>query len=135
MNKKIEKAVGVILLFVTGLGGMAGGMGLMLDPPGTSLGMSVELLPDSPFADFFYPGLLLFAVIGAGHFFGGFVSVLNPRIAAGSCLICGTALVIWIVVQIWMIGLVSFLQPLFLLIGLTEAIAGVRLIKAEKEMV
>ena len=50
-----------LLLFV-GIGAVAGGLGVILDPSGESLGVSVDLLINSPFKNFLIPGIVLFTV-------------------------------------------------------------------------
>lgn len=44
----------------------------------------------------------------------------------------GAALVLWIVIQTYFIGLLSWLQPLFLAIGLVEVVLGGRLRREQK---
>lgn len=47
-----------------GLGAVFGGGALMLAPDGSLLGMPLSVMQGAPFADFFIPGLILFAVVG-----------------------------------------------------------------------
>ncbi|WP_434749926.1 hypothetical protein [Paenibacillus amylolyticus] len=47
-----------------GIGAVAGGLLLMIDPSGRLLNMPVTLLEKSPFSDFFIPGMILFMVLG-----------------------------------------------------------------------
>ncbi len=42
-------------------------------------------------------------------------------------MILGSALIIWIVAQVYWIGLVSWLQPFFLVVGVIELFLGYKL--------
>lgn len=54
-----------VLLF-TGVGALAGGFLLIIDPTGKAMGFSLKLLHGSPFSNYLIPGLLLFTVIDLG---------------------------------------------------------------------
>jgi hypothetical protein len=92
------------LLLFQGISGLAGGLGLMLDPSGEGLGLSMTLLEGSPFPDYLVPGLVLFIVLGMAPMVvarGVWVGLQASWIGA---LVVGGALVIWITVQIRTIG-------------------------------
>ena len=86
------------------LSGLGGGGALVASPDGSLLGLPPTLLAGTPFDGFLFPGLILLFVLG-----------VLPSIVLwglwrrrawswyGSVLV-GTALVIWISVQILMIG-------------------------------
>ena len=60
----------IALLFFTGVTAIGGGMMLMLDPiNGGPLQVSPDWLKLSPFKDFFYPGVILFSILGIGSIF------------------------------------------------------------------
>lgn len=92
------------LLLFQGLSGLGGGIGLMVDPSGEALGLSMGLLQDSPFPDYLVPGLVLFIVLGmAPVVVARMVWEGRPGSWMAS-LAVGAALVTWIVVQILTIG-------------------------------
>ena len=62
-GKRLSKALGILQLFI-GLGAVAGGLGLVLEPDGSNLGMPLSMLEHSPFSDFLIPGLVLLLVNG-----------------------------------------------------------------------
>ena len=84
MNEKGNKSrwlafgLGALQVFI-GLGGIAGGFGLVTEPSGANLGFHMEWLSKSPFSDYLIPGLILFIVIGIGSLAGGVLSVLRYR--------------------------------------------------------
>jgi hypothetical protein len=87
-----------------GLSGLAGGFGLVMDPTGETLQIPLDWLAGSPFADYMIPGLVLFVVLGifplavlyglwTGRAWGWWGAVL-----------VGVALMVWLLVEILIIG-------------------------------
>lgn len=91
-------------LVFQGLSGVLGGGALVWDPTGALLQMPLELLSGAPFADYRIPGLILCTVLGVGPLIVG-VGLWRQRVWAwyGSVGVSG-ALIIWIAVEIWMVG-------------------------------
>lgn len=121
----------IVLLF-TGIGALAGGIPLILDPSGETMGFSLKLLHGSPFANYLIPGILLFVVIGIGTLAAAFVLWRKPEISWITTMTAGTALIIWILVQVSIIGYASILQPIFFIIGVLEFVLGFSYIKFVK---
>ena len=122
----------LIVLLFTGVGALAGGWPLIMDPSGEAIGIPLKLLHGSPFSDYLIPGLLLFGVIGIGSLAALFVLWKKPKISWITTMGAGIALVIWILVQVAMIGYVSILQPIFFVIGVLEFVLGFSYIKFVK---
>lgn len=113
-----------ILLSLVGLGAFASGIGLMTGPDGSKLGLSLELLEDSPFEDFMIPGIVLLVVIGIGSFFGAYLNFTTHRYAGLFTMALGLFLILWILAQAWWLGWINWLQPIFLLTGAAEMLLG-----------
>ena len=109
-----------------GLGGVAGGLGLVLDPTGGNVAMRTESLADSPFSDFLVPGLVLLAVNGVGNLIGGMMSFAGWRRYGDVAVALGAFLMAWIVAQVWWIGLIHWLQPLYFCLGVLQLALGIR---------
>lgn len=91
-------------LLVQGLSGLWGGGVLVWDPTGTLLQMPLSLLDGAPFADYFVPGLILLTLLGVGPLIVG-IGVWRGRPWAWyGAVAVGGALVVWIGVEVWMIG-------------------------------
>jgi hypothetical protein len=74
-------------------------------------GVPVEWLEGSPFSDYTVPSLILFIVVG-GSFLIAAVSVFaRSRFARASALMAGATVLVWIGVQVAVIGYVSWMQP------------------------
>jgi hypothetical protein len=102
----------------TAIGAIPAGLGYLLDISGKRMGVTTEMLAGSPLDSFLLPGLFLLIVNGFAHAFGAYLSFSRSKIAGHLGLILGILLSIWIIIQVAWITLSSFLQPLFLVIGI-----------------
>jgi hypothetical protein len=71
----------------------------------------VEWLKESPFPDYFIPGLFLFLVIGGSALLAAVVVFSRHRLARRAALFCGVIVLLWILIQVIIIGYVSWMQP------------------------
>lgn len=108
-------------LLVVGVSGIAGGAGLVSDPSGAAVGMSVDALAGSPFADYLVPGLVLLCINGLASATAGVAVLRRWRRAGAAGLALGIFLMGWIAIQVAIIGLVHWLQPLFFALGMVES--------------
>jgi len=70
-----------------------------------------EWLAGTPFSDYTVPSLILFVIVG-GAFLVATVAVFgHARIARMSAVTAGAIVLVWIAVQVAMIGYVSWMQP------------------------
>lgn len=123
--KKIANFLGSLQLFV-GIGAIPAGLSMILEPSGNGVGISTEILINTPFNTFLIPGLFLFVVNGLCNISGSVLSFMKNNYLGGFGMILGSFLVLWIVVQVYLIGLIHFLQPLFFIIGIVEILLGYR---------
>jgi hypothetical protein len=114
------------------LGAIPAGLGYLADTTGTGMGTSAQLLKNSPFEDFLIPALFLLIVIGFGNAFGAILSFSKKTIAGITGFVLGSILFIWIIFQVSWIGLSSFMQPLFLIIGIIETFLGMKILNKYK---
>ena len=96
---------------------------LAIYPSGSSLGMSKDMLINSPFSDFLIPGVFLLVVIGIGSLLGVEASFLRYRFAGEVAVGLGTFLILWIVTQAWWMG-VHWLHILYITLGIVELVLG-----------
>ncbi len=125
-GRQIAFALATLQVFI-GLSGVAGGVGLVLEPSGANLRMSVELLSESPFSDYLIPGIFLLVVNGIGSLTGGVLSFFRYLHAGAIATALGAFLMMWIVAQVWWIGLTHWLQPLYFVFGIVELVLGWKL--------
>lgn len=136
MNEKIKNkfvlyALGVLQIFI-GITAVMGGFGLVSDPSGTKMDVPLALLKNSPFTDYFIPGLVLLVVNGAGNVLAGIVTFLRNRYAGILAVFFGTFLTLYMATEVWFIGLQNFSQPLYFILGVGELILGLKISKSVK---
>jgi CDP-diglyceride synthetase len=125
MQNNNSRTLGVytLLFFILfqGLSGLTGGIGLVLDPSGKSLQIPINWLDNSPFNDYLIPGLILLIVLGAFPIVTLYRLWFKMKWAWLSALVLGLALIIWIGVEILVVGYQSD-PPLQLIYGLVGLI-------------
>ena len=109
-------AFGALNAFAGGFYGLSGAEGVPL-----------EWLEGSPFRSYFVPSLILFFVVGGSFLFAAIAVFSGSRIARVSALGASTVVLVWIVVQVSVIGYVSWLQPTTAAGGLLIVLLSLRL--------
>jgi hypothetical protein len=108
--RKIQRTrpVGLYLLILAllfqGLSGVAGGIGLIADPSGGNIKIPIEWLQGSPFNDYLIPGIILFFVLGIFPLIVLYGLWMGRSWSWFTALLVGLALIVWIVVEIIIIG-------------------------------
>jgi hypothetical protein len=113
----------------TALGALPAGLGYLLDTSGKGMGVTTDLLANSPLKSYLLPGLFLLFINGIANVMGAYLSFTRKNIAGPVGLILGVLLSIWIIIQIAWITLSSILQPLFLIIGVADIFLGWKILK------
>ncbi len=103
----------------------------MLDPH-EPLGIPAELLEGSPFGSYFVPSLILFAVIGLGHGISAYAVKRNWQYRGYTSSFFSWALMIWIIVQVIIIGEINFLHVLYFIIGLAGAVMSMLVLHEQR---
>ena len=114
---------------LTAIGAIPAGYGYLSDITGKNMGVSTDLLMNSPLDSFLLPGLFLLIVNGFANVAGAYLSFTRNKFAGHSGIILGLLLSIWILIQVYWISLTSFLQPLFLVIGLVNIYLSWRILR------
>jgi len=127
MKKFVFVLEGLLQTFVA-LGALPCGVLLMVYPDGSALNMPLSMLAGSPFATFFWPGLVLFAVNGIGQTAAAVLSFRRHRFAGLAGAVMGLGLMIWIFMQASLIGGGHWLQYLYFALGVVEVALAVLLL-------
>lgn len=130
--KKYFVILGCVQAFIA-IGAIPAGVGFLIDISGVSMGTSVVLLKNSPFPNFMIPALFLLIVNGFGNAIAAFYSFKKKAVAGKLGLVLGLILCLWIIIQVRWIGFSSFMQPMFLFIGVIEVILSYIIIKKENK--
>lgn len=117
---KIRK-ICIIIHLIVGIGALFGGLLAILNPE-APMGIDVENLPNMPFDSFLVPGLILFVIIGLGNLAGAVIHWKRNVLASYMTGMLGGALVIWIVVQCYMLQVIVALHVIFFLIGCLQGL-------------
>lgn len=113
-EKGIRISVVVVDLFAAA-SAFVGAVGLVVG----FMNIPLSVLQGTPFADFTVPALLLGVVVGGSALGAAAIAAFGPRryetlaSAGAGCIMAG-----WMIVEIALIGLGSWAQPLYLAVGL-----------------
>jgi hypothetical protein len=108
----IRYVLGTLLAFIAlnafggGIYGMSGAKGI-----------SIRLLKNSPFKDYFIPSLILFVAVGGAFLFASIAVFARFPIARKASFTAVYIVLIWLLVQIAIIGYVSWMQPVTAIVG------------------
>lgn len=117
-------------LFV-GIGAVAGATMMWVDPTGKMWGMEplLEMLrakmpwPDVFFKDFIPSGYVLLALNGLPQFMAATLLIKRHQLAPYSVIVCGSILMLWIILEWWAWGF-NTLSNIYFIIGLLEVVAA-----------
>jgi hypothetical protein len=109
-----------IIQFFVGLGAAISGALMMIIPSGALFQLPPDMLKDTPFHDFLIPGIILFLINGIGQIVAGILSLRRHSFAGYAGAVFGMGLMIWIFVQVSMIGGGHVLQYSYFMLGFLE---------------
>ena len=110
-----------------GVTAVLGGFGLVSDPSGAEMEIPLTLLENSIFADYLIPGLVLLIVIGAGNVLGGIATLNRHRHFGTIAIFLGGFLVVYILIETGIVGLLNVSQPIYVILGFSEIVLGLKL--------
>lgn len=96
------------------------------------MGVSTAILQNSPFQTFLIPGLYLAVVIAGGNLLCAYLLFRNKAHPYYCEFMTGTALALWIIVQMYMLLAVEALHLIFFALGATQMLLAVLVIRKEK---
>ena len=119
----------LLLLIFNIIGALYGGIGLINDPTGESIGLQLDMLSQTPFSDYRIPGIVLLAVNGMFCMVVFLATLLKWRSYEKLLIIQGLLLTGWIVIQMLMINTIYFLHFILGGAGVFFLFAGLMLLK------
>jgi hypothetical protein len=110
------------------MGAVGGGLILMVAPRGEVMPLPLSALAGSPFDTYFVPGLILFGVLGLGPLVAARLAWLRHPLAPTAAFMVGVGLLIWVAVEVAIIGYSNEppLQAIYGVLGVAILLAGVR---------
>ena len=116
-------------LFI-GIGAVAGGLSMIIDPSGRALGMDAMLpyfqklpLADVLFRDFLFSGFALLIVNGLTNLTAAVLLIRKKRLGVILGGVFGVTLMLWICIQFYMFEF-NFMSASYFLFGLCQAVTG-----------
>lgn len=124
-RSRLAKAAAALEVFLS-FGALGGGAALVLGSRGEIIPLPLSALKGSPFETYFVPGLILFVVLGLGPLLAAVLVWLRHPLAPLAAIATGVALLIWLAVEIAVVGYTNNppLQPFYLLIGAAITVIG-----------
>jgi hypothetical protein len=119
---KTSIAVEVLL----SIGALGGGLVLIVAPRGEIMPLPLSALAGSPFDTYLGPGLILFTVLGIGPLVAAWLAWGRHPLAPVAAFVVGAALLIWVAVEIAIIGYSNEppLQAIYLALGITITVVA-----------
>jgi hypothetical protein len=119
--------VSIALEVLLSIGALAGGLVLMVAPRGEIMPLPLSALAGSPFRTYLGPGLILFSVLGLGPLVAARLAWGRHPLAPFAAFLVGGALLIWVAVEIAIIGYSSEppLQAIYLVLGVAITVVAV----------
>lgn len=122
---RFAKAAMALEIFLS-IGALAGGAALIFGPRGEIIALPLSALTGSPFDTYFVPGLILFGVLGLGSLAGALLAWFRHPLAPLAASVVGVGLLIWLAVEIAIIGYTNDppLQAFYLILGVAITVVG-----------
>lgn len=112
--KVLTKIITLALLLINGITATYGGFSLVAYPDGSDLGLPLYLLAETPFSNYFIPGLLLLVTNGLSSLFICWIFISSKSNGYWLIKVQGLLLVSYIGIQVMMIDVIV---PLHVICG------------------
>jgi hypothetical protein len=124
---RVAKAA-VALEILLSIGALGGGLVLIIAPRGEIMPLPLSALAGSPFDTYLVPGLILFGVLGLGPLVAARLAWLRHPLAPIACFVVGTGLLIWVAVEVAIIGYSNEppLQAIYAVLGVAILLVAFR---------
>jgi hypothetical protein len=126
MNKL--RIAAIILLVVVAVNALAAGYFFMSDPSGEKLGIPLAVLRYSSFHSFFFPGLILFTMIGILCLVTAISLIRHWPLSLALLSTQGLVLTGWIVIQVLLLRQFNALHVILGLTGIFFIFSGITLL-------
>jgi hypothetical protein len=118
----------LVLEVLLSIGALGGGLVLMIAPRGEIMPLPLSALAGSPFDTYLVPGLILFGVLGFGPLVAARLAWLRHPLAPTAALVVGVGLLIWVAVEVAIIGYSNEppLQAIYGILGVAIVLVAFR---------
>jgi hypothetical protein len=118
----------VVLEILLSIGALGGGLVLMIAPRGEIMPLPISALAGSLFDTYLVPGLVLFGVLGFGPLVAAGLAWLRHPLAPTAAFVVGVGLLIWVAVEVAIIGYSNEppLQAVYAILGVAIVLIAAR---------
>jgi hypothetical protein len=118
----------VVLEILLSIGALGGGLVLMIAPRGEIMPLPLAALAGSPFDTYLVPGLILFGVLGFGPLVAAGLAWHRHPLAPTAAFVVGVGLLIWVAVEVAIIGYSNEppLQAVYAVLGVAIVVIAAR---------
>ena len=118
----------VVLEILLSIGALGGGLVLMIAPRGEIMPLPLSALAGSPFDTYLVPGLILFGVLGLGPLVAACLAWRRHPLAPTAAFVVGVGLLIWVAVEVAIIGYSNEppLQAIYGILGVAIVLVAFR---------
>jgi hypothetical protein len=118
----------LVLEVLLSIGALGGGLILIIAPRGEIMPLPLSALAGSPFDTYLVPGLILFGVLGLGPLVAARLAWLRHPTAPTAAFVVGSGLLIWVAVEVAIIGYSNEppLQAIYGILGVAIVLVSVR---------
>jgi hypothetical protein len=126
--KHVTKGIALIEGLI-GASAIWGGYGLVTGGAGVPL----ELLKNTPFSSYFWPGMILIFVIGSTYLLAATLMWKKKKYYQEASAVAGFGLLIWIFTEMYMLGVGHILQIVYFSLGILTLITVMVSLRFEKK--
>jgi len=120
------------LVAVDGFAALSALLGGVMVATGWPYAFPASWLRGTPFADYTLPGLILGIVVGGSAGVATVLTIKYARAGAAASLVAGVVMMGWIVGEVAILAVYTWLQPVYLAVGLSMAVLAVRVALAAR---
>lgn len=131
MTSKLLRYLLIAIIIFLSISGLFGGISLIIDPLGSNLQLSTDFLESTMFKNYLFPGIILLLFLGIFPAITAYGLIIKRKLKTADkiniykkkhwawtySLYCGIILVLWIDLQVMMIGGGYILQSIYAIIG------------------
>lgn len=121
------KTILFLLVSFTALTAIVSGMLLIYDPTGSFFQMQLSLLSGTPFKNYLIPGFILTFLVGGTNLVAVVLNLMRSEKRYHWAIAAGVMISGWIIVQMIMISTFTWLQLLYLVIGILSILLAYQL--------
>jgi hypothetical protein len=132
VTNRVARIALVVLQVMMGLAAVGGGLDLVLTN-GQLMRMPAELLRGSPFDSYLIPGLVLLTV-GMINMVSAAAVLRRHRWSSPASVVVGIMWIGWFVVQVAVVGLLNWQQPVYFAVGLLIIVLAAPSLIGQRQM-